>query len=104
METTDMKSLSILGSATWIMVFAALNTAAVAEPKANRQAQAESMGYQCRAAVRAEMKGPDCRMALPPNATSHCNIPNNADIELMDNKVNECVRRGGPGRQAKNAS
>jgi hypothetical protein len=99
-----MKSLSILGSAIWIVAFAALNTTALAEPKANRQAQAESMGYQCRAAVRAEMKGPDCRMAIPPNPTSHCNIPNNADIELMDNKINECVRRGGPGRQAKTRS
>ena len=99
-----MKSLSILGSAIGITAFAALNTTALAEPKANRQAQAESMGYQCRAAVRAEMKGPDCRMAIPPNPTSHCNIPNNADIELMDNKINECVRRGGPGRQAKTKS
>lgn len=89
-----MKTFSILGSAIWIMAFVALNTTA----------QADSMGYQCRAAVRAEMKGPDCRMAIPPNATSHCNIPNNADIELMDNKVNECVRRGGPGRQAKAGS
>jgi hypothetical protein len=94
-----MKSLSTLGSAIWIMAFAALNTTALAEPKSNLQA--ESMGYQCRAAVRAEMKGPDCRMAIPPNPTSHCNIPSNGEIELMDNKVNECVRRGGPGRQAK---
>jgi hypothetical protein len=92
-----MKSLSILGSAISIMAFAALNGAALAEP-------AQSLGYQCRAAVRAEMKGPDCRMAIPPNPTSHCNIPTNADIELMDNKINECVRRGGPGRQAKAGS
>jgi hypothetical protein len=99
METTDMKSLSILGSAIWIMAFAALNTTAMAEPK--RNLQAESMEYQCRAAVRAQLKGPDCRMPIPPNATSHCNIPTNGEIELMDNKVNECVRRGGPGRQAK---
>jgi hypothetical protein len=97
-----MKSLSILGSAIWIMAFAALNATALAEPKGNQQA--ESMGYQCRAAVRAEMKGPDCRMAIPPDATSHCNIPTNAEIERMDNKINECVRRGGPGRQAKTKS
>ena len=64
-------------------------------------AQAEPLEYQCRAAVRAELKGPDCRMALPPNPTSHCNIPANADVANMDNKVNECVRRGGPGRQSK---
>jgi hypothetical protein len=56
-----MKSLSprsfIAGSAI-CMAFAALNGAALAE----------SLGYQCRAAVRAERKGPDCRMALPPLA------------------------------------
>jgi hypothetical protein len=104
MEKTDMKSLSILGSAIWIMAVAALNTTALAEPKRVLQAQADSIGYQCRAAVRAEMKGPDCRMPIPPNATSHCNISTNSEIELMDNKINECVRRGGPGRQAKTRS
>jgi hypothetical protein len=102
METTDMKSLSILGSAIWVVAFAALNPAALAE--SNRQAQAESMGYQCRAAVRAEMKGPDCRMAIPPNPGSHCNIPSNAEVERMDVKVLECAKRGGPGQQSKNGS
>ena len=97
-----MKSLSILGSAIWVMAFAALNTTAVAQPKGNLQA--ESLGYQCRAAVRAEMKGPDCRMPIPPDATSHCNIPTNAQIEIMDNKIVECVKRGGPGRQSKTGS
>jgi hypothetical protein len=99
METTDMKSLSILGLPIWIVTFAALNTTALAEPKGSLRA--ESVEYQCRAAVRAQLKGPDCRMPIPPNPTSHCNIPTNGEIELMDNKVNECVRRGGPGRQAK---
>ena len=92
-----MKSLStrtfIAGSAIWL-AFAALNGAALAE----------SLGYQCRAAVRAEMKGPDCRMAIPPNPTSHCNIPTNAEVEVMDNKILECVKRGGPGRQSKAGS
>jgi hypothetical protein len=97
-----MKSLSILGSAISVMAFVALNTTALAEPKANLQA--ESIGSQCRAAVRAEMKGPDCRMAMPPNPTSHCNIPSTADIALMDNKVLECAKRGGPGRQSKTSS
>jgi hypothetical protein len=100
MEATDMKSLSILGSAIGIMAFAALNTTALADPKA----KAESVGYQCRAAVRAELKGPDCRMAIPPNPTSHCNVPSNAEVEIMDNKINECVKRGGPGRQSKTGS
>ena len=89
-----MKSLSsrsfIAGSAICVAFGAAISVA-----------QAESLEYQCRAAVRAELKGPDCRMALPPSPTSHCNIPSNADVEVMDNKINECVRRGGPGRQAK---
>jgi hypothetical protein len=83
----------ILGPAI-CMAFAALNGAALAE----------SLGYQCRAAVRAEMKGPDCRMAIPPNATSPCNVPSNAEVEIMDNKINECVKRGGPGRQSKTRS
>jgi hypothetical protein len=95
-----MKSLAILGLAICIVASAAVNSIALAEPNV----KAESMGYQCRAAVRAELKGPDCRMAIPPNPTSHCNIPTNAEIELMDNKVNECVRRGGPGRQSKTGS
>jgi hypothetical protein len=95
-----MKSLSILGSAIWIMALAALNTTALAEPKA----QAESMGYQCRAAVRAELRGPNCRMAIPPGPTSPCNVPSNAEVELMDNKILECVKRGGPGRQSKTGS
>jgi hypothetical protein len=96
-----MKSLparSFIAGSAICVAFAAWNGSALAEPKAQ---QAESLGYQCRAAVRAEMKGPDCRMPIPPNATSHCNIPSNAEIEVMDNKINECVRRGGPGRQAK---
>ena len=87
-----------------VIAFAALHGAALAEEKVRVLAEAESLGYQCRAAVRAAMKGPDCRMAIPPNATSHCNIPSNAEVESMDNKVAECVRRGGPGRQAKKGS
>jgi hypothetical protein len=95
----DMKSLSILGSAISIMVFAALNTAAMAGPKGNPQA--ESMEYQCRAAARAELKGPDCRMWMPDTPTSHCNIPTQTEVHIYDNKTLECVRRGGPGRQSK---
>ena len=94
-----MKSLSILDSAIWVMAFAASNTTALAEPKGNLQA--ESMGYQCRAAVRAELKGRDCWMPIPPNPTSHCNVPTNAEIQIIDNKIVECVKRGGPGRQSK---
>lgn len=73
------------------MAFAALNTAALAE----------SLEVQCRAAARAELKGPDCRMVMPPNPTSPCNIPTDTQVHLYDNKTLECVKRGGPGRQAK---
>jgi hypothetical protein len=69
-----MKSLAILGSAIWIMAFAALNTIALAE------ARAESLEVQCRAAARAELKGPDCRMVMPPNPTSSCNIPTQTEV------------------------
>ena len=97
-----MKSLSILGSAIWIMAFAALNTTALAGPKGNLQA--ESLELQCRKAARAELKGPDCRMWMPPDPVSHCNIPTQTEVHIYDNKTLECVRRGGPGRQSKAAS
>jgi hypothetical protein len=92
--------LSILGPAICVAAFAALNTAALSEPKMSRQAQADSIEYQCRAAVRAEMKGPDCRMVVP--TTANCLIPATGDIERLDNEVIKCVKRGGPGRQSRN--
>jgi hypothetical protein len=78
------------------MAFAALNGAALAE------ARAESLEVQCRAAARAELKGPDCRMWMPPNPASPCNIPTQTEVHIYDNKTLECVKRGGPGRQSKN--
>lgn len=96
-----MKSLSILGSAICIMAFAASNTAALAGPKENL---AQSLELECRKAARAELKGPDCRMWMPDTPTSHCNIPTQTEVHIYDNKTLECVRRGGPGRQAKTAS
>lgn len=98
----SLPSTSFIAASAICLALAALNGAALAEDKV--YAQAESLGYQCRAAIRAAMKGPDCRMAIPPNATSHCNIPSNAEVEIMDNRVAECVRRGGPGRQSKTRS
>jgi hypothetical protein len=90
-----MTSLStrifIAGSAIWL-AFAASNAATPG------QARAESLGDQCRAAVRAELKGPDCRMSMP---TSACNMPGQTDVPFFDGRVVECVKRGGPGRQSK---
>ena len=90
-----MKSLStrtfIAGSAIWL-AFAGLNGATLG------QARAESLGDQCRAAVRAELRGPDCRMSTP---TPACNMSGQFDVPFFDGRVVECVKRGGPGRQAK---
>jgi hypothetical protein len=97
MEATDMKSLSILGSAIWL-AFAALNTTALAAPKGSQQAAAESLGDQCRAAVRAELRGPDCRMSIP---TAACNMSGQFDVPFFDGRVVACVKRGGPGRPSK---
>ena len=89
-----MKSLStsfITGSAIWL-AFATFNGAALAE------ARAESLGDQCRAAVRAELRGPDCRMSMP---TPTCNMSGQFDVPFFDQRVVECVERGGPVRQSK---
>jgi hypothetical protein len=84
----------IAGSAIWL-AFAALSGVALAE------ARAESLGDQCRAAVRAELRGPDCRMSMP---TATCNMSGQFDVPFFDQRVVECVNRGGPGRQSKTRS
>ena len=99
-----MKLLAVRGLIAGLTIFMAFNGVAQAEAKEARNEQAWSVGYACRAAVRAELKGPDCRMPLPPDPTSHCNVPSNAEVEMMDNKINECVKRGGPGRPSRTRS
>jgi len=89
-----MKSLStsfITGSAI-CLAFSTFNGAALG------QSRAESLGDQCRAAVRAELRGPDCRMSMP---TPTCNMSGQFDVPFFDQRVVECVKRGGPGRQSK---
>jgi hypothetical protein len=80
------------------MACAALNSTALAE---SVQARAESLGYQCRAAVRAEIKGTDCRLWHPRTITDSCDMWPHSQIAWYDNKVLECAMRGGPERQAK---
>ena len=63
---------------------------------------AGSVEDQCRAAVRAEMKGPNCRVVNPSSKTlsgDPCGIAT-AGTETMTytNKVIACVKRGGPGK------
>jgi hypothetical protein len=74
----------------------------IAFSASNRTARAESLEVQCRAAVRAELKGADCRIGITRNTGSErCNMSTHGDISAYDNKVIECVRRGGPGRKTK---
>jgi hypothetical protein len=89
---TSLATRTFIAGSAICMAFAGLNGAALAE------ARAESLGDQCRAAVRAELKGPDCRMSMP---TPFCNMPGQTDVPFFDGRVVDCVKRGGPGRQSK---
>jgi hypothetical protein len=89
---TSLSTRTFIAGSAIGMAFAALNGAAPG------QARAESLGDQCRAAVRAELKGPACRMSMP---TSACNMPGQTDVLFFDGRVVACVKRGSPGRQSK---
>jgi hypothetical protein len=96
-----MKTLStmsaIQGSA--ICVVAVLTSMGTVQ--AQTRAQLDSLGAQCRASVRVDIKGPNCRMWMPPTIDHGCNMSTHAQIAYYDSKVLECVARGGPGRQPK---
>lgn len=64
---------------------------------------AESIENQCRAAVRAELMGPDCRVVNPTSFSDPCYVRNTALSASYDNKVVQCVARGGPRRSARDA-
>ena len=63
---------------------------------------AESVEQQCRASVRAELMGPQCRIANP-DYDDRCYYHFAAGMTNYVNKVIECVNRGGPGRHARDA-
>jgi hypothetical protein len=56
---------------------------------------------QCRSAVRAEMKGPNCKMSdVSYIGNWHpCGITDNAQITVYNDKVAQCVAHGGPGKR-----
>ena len=87
---TSLSTRSFVAGSAICIAFAASNGAALAKE--------ESLGDQCRAAVRAELRGPDCRMSMP---TPACNMSGQFDVPFFDQRVVECVKRGGPGRQSK---
>ena len=64
---------------------------------------AESVENQCRTAVRVELLGPGCRVVNPASSSDPCYIRNTALSANYDNKVVQCVARGGPGRAARDA-
>jgi hypothetical protein len=64
---------------------------------------AQSVESQCRAAVRAELMGPNCRVVNPASANDPCYVRNTNLSANYDNKVVQCVARGGPGRAARDA-
>ena len=63
---------------------------------------AESVEQQCRAAVRAELMGPQCRIANP-DYDDRCYYHNAAGMTNYVNKVIECINHGGPGHRARDA-
>jgi hypothetical protein len=64
---------------------------------------AQSVESQCRAAVRAELMGPNCRVVNPASSNDPCYVRNTNLSANYDNKVVQCVARGGPGRGARDA-
>jgi hypothetical protein len=76
--------------------------AAMAAAVVSSSACATSLEETCRATVRAEMKGPNCRVSNPRDksmAVDPCGIAS-ASTEAMTytNRVVACVKRGGPGK------
>jgi hypothetical protein len=66
-------------------------------------AAAQSVESQCRAAVRAELLGPSCRVVNPASSSDPCYVRNTNLSAAYDNKVVQCVARGGPGRGTRDA-
>jgi hypothetical protein len=60
---------------------------------------AETAEKQCRAAVRAEMMGANCRTPDPKSSADPCFIPGESKLALYNERVVQCVARGGPGKR-----
>jgi hypothetical protein len=58
---------------------------------------------QCRAAVRAEMKGPNCKVSDVSGGStgtySPCGITSNGEVAVYLDKISQCVARGGPAKR-----
>jgi hypothetical protein len=63
---------------------------------------AGSIETACRAAVRAEMKGPNCRMSEISEistGTFHPCAVLGGQLAAFNDKIAQCVARGGPGKR-----
>ena len=100
-----MKSMCSLGPAVFVLAFVILNGPSVAgslnlnHEVLTPQASIES---QCRGAVRAELKGPNCRQVVYVyhGPDDSCYVSQWSQPYFMD-KVIQCIARGGPGRAAR---
>jgi hypothetical protein len=63
---------------------------------------ADSIENQCRAAVRAELMGPQCRIANP-DYDDRCYYHYPAGMTNYVNKVIECIKSGSPGHRGRSA-
>src|ERR1700730_13833395 len=102
-----MKSMFSRGAAVFVSAFGILNGPSVAEPVDMRVEVINphsSIENKCGAAVRGELKGPNCAKIWWINdqvSSSHpCRI-NRMEQTSYSDQVVQCVARGGPGHAAR---
>jgi hypothetical protein len=97
-----MKSMCSLGPAVFVLAFVILNGPSVAGPlDVEVLTSQSSIESKCRAAVRAELKGPNCRQVVwVYHGPDPCYFGTFEQPYYID-KVIQCVARGGPGRAAR---
>jgi hypothetical protein len=100
-----MKSVRLLGPAVFVFAFVFLDGPSVAGPlDVEVLTPQSSIESKCRSAVRAELKGPDCRQVWVHDTdlgtVGPCYVPTYQQPYFMD-KVIQCVARGGPRRAAR---
>ena len=80
--TSPSTTTFILGAAICITAVSASNRTALAQSLGARPSLGvqQSLGVECRAAVRAEIKGPGCRMWMPPTFEDGCNMSSHTQI------------------------
>ena len=97
-----MKSMFSRGAAVFVSAFGILNGPSVAGPLNEEVLTPQSsIESQCRAAVRAELKGPYCgQVVYVWHGPDPCYV-STFDQPYYTDKVIQCVARGGPGRAAR---